>query len=130
MKKITKVKPPFEFDAYTRVLSRLSKEDGGGFMITFPDLPGCMSDGETEEEALENGRDAFISWVSARIDQGKDIPEPKARSVDFVEADVSGRFLARVPKYIHARLVKRAQREGVSVNSLVLAFIAAGLGQG
>ncbi len=130
MKKIAKVNPPFEFDAYTRMLSRLSKEDGGGFMITFPDLPGCMSDGETEEEALENGRDAFVSWVSARIDQGKDIPEPRARSVDFVEADVSGRFLARVPKYIHARLVKRAQREGVSVNSLVLAFIAAGLGQG
>jgi len=130
MKKIAKVNPPFEFDAYTRMLSRLSKEDGGGFMITFPDLPGCMSDGETEEEALENGRDAFVSWVSARIDQGKDIPEPKAKPVDFVEADVSGRFLARVPKYIHARLVKRAQREGVSVNSLVLSFIAAGLGQG
>lgn len=130
MKKIAKVNPPFEFDAYTRVLSRLPKEDGGGFLITFPDLPGCMSDGETEEESLENGRDAFIAWISARVDQGKDIPEPKAKPVDFVEADVSGRFLARVPKYIHARLVKRAQREGVSVNSLVLSFIAAGLGQG
>lgn len=130
MKKIAKVNPPFEFDAYTRVLSRLPKEDGGGFLITFPDLPGCMSDGETEEESLENGRDAFIAWMSARVDQGKDIPEPKAKPVDFVEADVSGRFLARVPKYIHARLVKRAQREGVSVNSLVLSFIAAGLGQG
>lgn len=129
MKKIAKVQPPFEFDAYTRVLSRLSEEDGGGYLITFPDLPGCMSDGETEEEALENGKDAFLSWVAARMDMGKKIPEPKTKPIDYVEADVSGRFLARLPKYIHARLVKRAKREGVSVNSLVLSFIAAGLGQ-
>ena len=129
MKKIVKIQPPHAFDDYTRVLSRLSEEDGGGFLITFPDLPGCMSDGETEEEALENGQDAFLSWVSARSDQGKAIPEPKTRPGNYVEADVSGRFLARMPKYIHARLVKRAAREGVSVNALVLAFIAAGLGQ-
>jgi len=129
MKKIAKVKPPFDFDSYTRILSRLSEEDGGGFLITFPDLPGCMSDGDTEKAALENAKDAFFSWVSARIDQGKAIPEPRPRSVDYVEADVSGRFLARLPKYIHARLVKRAAREGVSVNSLVLSFIASGLSQ-
>ncbi|MBF0406396.1 MAG: toxin-antitoxin system HicB family antitoxin [Candidatus Riflebacteria bacterium] len=43
---------------------------------------------------------------------------------------MSGKFLARVPKYIHARLSKRAEREGVSVNALVLSFIATGLGQG
>lgn len=130
MKKIELIKPPFEFEAYTRVISRLAEEDGGGYLITFPDLPGCMSDGETEEEALENGKDAFLCWVSARADMGKKIPKPKTKPVDFVEADVSGRFLARLPKYIHARLVRRAKREGVSVNALVLSFIAAGLGQG
>lgn len=129
MKKVANVKPPFAFDEYTRVLSRIAEDDGGGFLITFPDLPGCMSDGTTEEEALENGRDAFVSWVSARMDQGKNIPEPKAKPMDYVAADVSGRFLARMPKYIHARLVKRAEREGVSVNALVLSFIASGLGQ-
>ncbi|MBU1105055.1 MAG: type II toxin-antitoxin system HicB family antitoxin [Candidatus Riflebacteria bacterium] len=75
-----------------------------------------MSDGETEEEALENGQDAFISWVSARIDKGKKIPAPTTKPVDYVAADVSGRFLARLPKYIHARLVKRAERESVSVS--------------
>lgn len=129
MKKIAKISPPFPFDAYTRVLAPLPKEEGGGFMISFPDLPGCVSDGETEQEALENGQDAFLAWVSARADQGKDIPEPKTKPVGYVEADASGRFLARLPKYIHARLIKRAEREGVSVNALVLSFIAAGLGQ-
>ncbi len=37
----------------TRVLL---PEEGGGYLIEFPDLPGCMSDGETLEEAIENGR--------------------------------------------------------------------------
>lgn len=76
MKIIKKIEPPFEFESYKRILSRLTKEEGGGFVITFPDLPGCISDGETEEEALENARDAFFCWISARIDQGKAVPEP------------------------------------------------------
>ena len=47
VKNIKKVEPPYPFEAYTHVVSPLSAEDGGGFLITFPDLPGCMSDGET-----------------------------------------------------------------------------------
>ncbi len=43
---------------YPFVMRPLSPEEGGGWLITFPDLPGCMSDGETPEEALENGKDA------------------------------------------------------------------------
>jgi len=79
MKKIAKVQPPFEFNAYTRVISHLSEEDGGGFLITFPDLPGCMSDGDTEEEALENGKDAFLAWVAARMDMGKKMREAQSQ---------------------------------------------------
>ncbi len=42
----------------------LAKEEGGGYLITFPDLPGCMSDGETPEEAIANGLDAAKSWLA------------------------------------------------------------------
>jgi len=74
----------------------LSVEDGGGYLITFPDLPGCMSDGETEAEAVANGRDAFESWVSARVDTGKSIPEPTYHPEPLPTA--SGRFVTRLPK--------------------------------
>ena len=104
----------------------LDAEDGGGFVITFPDLPGCMSDGETIEEAFANGRDAFSAWVAATIDMGRPVPPPVSRPAELL--DVSGKFVARLPKSLHARLAARARQEGVSLNTLVLSYIAEGLG--
>ena len=127
IKKIKTVTPPFSFEAYSHLISQLTKEDGGGFLITFPDLPGCMSDGETEAEAVSNGRDAFEAWVAARMDTGKAIPEPFYRPDTVPE--VSGKFVTRLPKSIHAKLAERAKAEGVSLNTLVLAFVAEGLGR-
>lgn len=127
IKKIRRASPPYPFEAYAHIVSPLSAEDGGGFLITFPDLPGCMSDGETEAEAIVNGRDAFESWVSARADAGKSIPEPAYRP--DATPSVSGRFVTRLPKSVHAKLAERAKAEGVSLNTLVLTFIAEGLGR-
>ncbi len=44
---------------YAIRIEKLSAEDGGGYLATVPDLPGCMSDGETPEEALNNIQDAI-----------------------------------------------------------------------
>lgn len=127
IKKIRATKPPYPFEAYSHIISQIQKEDGGGFLITFPDLPGCMSDGATEAEAVTNGRDAFKAWVSARKDAGKEIPEPFYRPDTVPE--VSGKFVTRLPKSVHAKLAERAKAEGVSLNTLVLAFVAEGLGR-
>jgi predicted RNase H-like HicB family nuclease len=61
---------------YPVLIEPLSDEDGGGFLATVPDLPGCMSDGETPEEALVNIRDAILTWIEAAEDMGRPIPEP------------------------------------------------------
>ena len=39
----------------------LLEEEGGGTLIEFPDFPGCITDGETPEEAIAQGRDALAS---------------------------------------------------------------------
>ena len=127
IKKIKTAKPPCPFEAYSHIISQIPKEDGGGFLITFPDLPGCMSDGATEAEAVANGRDAFKSWVAARKDAAKEIPEPLYRPDTVPE--VSGKFVTRLPKSVHAKLTERAKAEGVSLNTLVLALVAEGLGR-
>jgi len=128
VKTIKRVEPPYPFEAYAYIITPLSEEDGGGYMITFPDLPGCMSDGETQKEAIKNGRDAFSVWISSRVDAGRNVPPPEWQP-EATPEDASGKFIQRVPKTIHARLVRRAKAEGVSLNSLVLSFIAEGLGQ-
>lgn len=126
VKKVKAIEPPYSFEDYMHEIAPLTEEDGGGFLITFPDLPGCMSDGETMDEAIANGRDAFLAWISAVVDMGKPIPKPASKPMELIEA--SGKFVARLPKTLHARLVARAKQEGVSLNTLVLTFIAEGLG--
>jgi predicted RNase H-like HicB family nuclease len=61
---------------YRVVIEPLSEDDGGGFLATVPDLPGCMSDGETPEEALVNVQDAILAWIEAANELGRTVPEP------------------------------------------------------
>ena len=54
-------------------------EDGDVFWLAeIPDLPGCMTDGVTPDEALENLEDAKRLWVETMIEDGFDIPEPRS----------------------------------------------------
>ena len=64
---------------YPVVVEPLLPEDGGGFVATVPDLPGCMSDGETPEEALVNVQEAIIAWIEAANDMGHAVPRPTRR---------------------------------------------------
>lgn len=99
----------------------LSKDEGGGYSISFPDLPGCWSDGATPEEAIANGRDALQAWLAVAHEFGDDIPRPFSA--------VSGRFVQRVPRSLHAQLIARAKAEGVSLNTLVVSLVAQGMGR-
>ncbi|MBZ4193108.1 MAG: type II toxin-antitoxin system HicB family antitoxin [Candidatus Contendobacter sp.] len=49
---------------YPLELRPLSPADGGGWLVTFPDLPGCMADGETPEQAIQEGWDAAAAWLA------------------------------------------------------------------
>lgn len=126
-KTIKAIEPPYPFEAYTHIIEPLAASEGGGFLLTIPDLAGCMADGETEQEALENGKEAFIAWVSAVADMGDSIPSPVFKTHNTKAYSYSGRFVQRVPKSLHAKLSQQAKQDGVSLNSLVLGFIAEGL---
>ncbi len=106
---------------YSFTVRPLTEEEGGGYLIEFPELPGCISDGATPEEAIANGRDALSSYLLTAREFGDRIPAPGGAA--------SGQWRQRVPKSIHARLTQRASQEGVSLNTLVTALIAEGLGR-
>lgn len=85
-------------------------KEEGGFIVTYPDLPGCISCGETIESAVANAIDAKEVWLEAAIEEGIEINE--ADSLD----DYSGQFKLRIPKSLHKSLAEHSQREGISMN--------------
>jgi antitoxin HicB len=107
---------------YPFTIRPLTEDEGGGYLIEYPDVPGCISDGESPEEAIINGRDALKCTLLTLREFSAPIPAPGA----FAAA--SGQWRQRVPKSLHARLVQRAKQENVSLNTLVTAMIAEGLG--
>jgi antitoxin HicB len=69
---------------YAVIVKPLPPDDGGGFIAVVPDLPGCMSDGETPLEALANVQDAIAAWIEAAHEMGRDVPLPTQDLVDAV----------------------------------------------
>lgn len=63
---------------YAVMIEPLSAADGGGFLATVPDLPGCMSDGATPEAAVRNVQDAIAAWIEAARDLGHEVPQPRS----------------------------------------------------
>ena len=57
-------------------IERLAESDGGGYLATVPDLPGCMSDGATPEEALKNVQEAIASWIEAAREWNQEVAKP------------------------------------------------------
>lgn len=110
---------------YSVKLSRLSEEDGGGWLAEIPELEGCKSDGETPEEALNNIRDALEGWLEVAKEDNKPIPDP----IFYKHQDYSGKFTLRLPKALHRFLAKRAEIERVSLNQYILSLISFNAGR-
>jgi len=64
---------------YPLIVEPLSAEDGGGYLASVPDLPGCMSDGETPEEAVRNVQAAVADWIEEAHATGRAVPAPRPK---------------------------------------------------
>jgi antitoxin HicB len=111
---------------YPFTVRPMTAEEGGGYLIEFPDLPGCRSGGETVEEAIANGAEAKRDLIAAMSEAGRELPPPSAEATD----SYSGKWVVRTPKSLHRGLAERACEEGVSLNTLAVAILARGLGRG
>lgn len=85
-------------------------KDEGGFVLSYPELPGCITIGKTLEEAIANSTDAKHEWLCAALEDGVTIPEP-----DSLE-EYSGQFKLRIPRSLHKILSEHSKREGISMN--------------
>lgn len=102
-----------EVDDYMKMpysITIIPDHESGGFVVSFPDLPGCLSCGETIESAIANAKDAQKEWLIAAMEEGIAIPEPNS------EKAYSGQFVVRVPRSLHKLLAENAKMDGVSLN--------------
>lgn len=90
----------------------------GGYVVSLPDLKGCISSGATVEEAVANLNDAKREWLVAALEDGYEIPEPAA------DDEYSGQFKLRIPKSLHRQLAENSRREGISMNQYCLYLLA------
>ena len=88
----------------------IEDKEEGGFVVSYPDLPGCITCGETVESAIINALDAKKAWIEAALEEGVEIHEP-----DSLEG-YSGQFKLRIPRSLHRSLAEHSQREGISMN--------------
>lgn len=98
-------------------------EDGdAGWVAEVKELRGCIAQGRSRQELLENIDRAMEAWIEDALDAGDPIPEPRP------DASYSGKVLVRMPPYLHGELVAEAERQGVSLNQLAVTLLARGAG--
>jgi predicted RNase H-like HicB family nuclease len=107
---------------YARVLT--PDEEYGGYTAEIFEFPGCVTEGDTATEALENLETAAEAWIEAALNMGQEIPEPSASQ------EYGGRIALRLPRSLHGRAVRMAERDGTSLNQFLVAAIAEQVGVG
>lgn len=96
----------------------------GGYVVEIPELPGCLSQGETAEEALAMIQDAKKCWLQTALVKGTEIPKPARGTEEY-----SGKFNIRMPKSLHKALSEKAKEENISLNQLIIYQLSRGIGR-
>ena len=102
---------PYKIELYPDV-------EEGGYAVACPELPGCLSCGETIEECIESIQDAKLAWITASLEDGYPIPEP-ARIGEY-----SGQFKIRMPNSLHKKLAEHSKEEGISMNQYCIYLLS------
>ena len=113
-------------------------KDEGGFVVSYPDLPGCITCGETIETAISNANDAKKAWIEAALESGIELQEPNnleeysgqfklriprslhrslaEHNIPLNYLEYSGQFKLRIPRSLHRSLAEHSKKEGISMN--------------
>lgn len=92
--------------------------DEGGYVVSFPELPGCITCGEDMEKAIANAIEAKKTWLQSALEEGIEIEEPDSLN------NYSGQFKLRIPKSLHRSLSEHSKREGISMNQYCLYLLS------
>ena len=101
----------------------LEQDEDGSYLIQYPDLPGCMTCGNTVEEALKMGEDARKCWIDSALQDNDFIPEPR------IAENFPDNFKLRLPRTLYKQLASNANMEGCSMNQYCVYLLANSVNQ-
>ncbi|HEX2058346.1 MAG TPA: type II toxin-antitoxin system HicB family antitoxin [Actinomycetota bacterium] len=85
----------------------------GGFFARVVELRGCMTEADTQLEALQQLEEAQAEWLAAALEAGDPIPRPSG------DNEFSGKIFVRTSPHLHRMVSEAALREGVSMSQWV-----------
>ena len=94
-------------------------EDGDGYTVEVPDLPGCVTEGATLADAVLMAQDAASGWVLDELEEGR--PAPAASAMEDIRADAGGLGQPRFPGY--GRLCRKYGNTAVRKNCTIPAWL-------
>ena len=107
---VAAIKRPFKYE----VDITWSEEDSA-YVVRVPELPGCVTHGESMEEAVKMADEAIYAYLEALLQTGQSIPVPLA------EEELSGEFVVRTGMpALHRKLKLMAKAEGKSFNAFLV----------
>ncbi|MBY6240648.1 type II toxin-antitoxin system HicB family antitoxin [Methylosinus sp. Sm6] len=98
----------------------LIHEEGGGFGISFPDFPGCVSTGRTIDEAIAKGAQALALHVAGMAEDGEPLPQLRGVSQLRADPELADWFADATVAAIEVELPRRAVRVNISIDEGLL----------
>lgn len=100
---------------YPAVFSPL--EENPGFCVTFPDLPGCVTEGHSVLEAIMNAQDAAGGWILDELEDGNPIPSAsKITDIDIEDGDFADLIVLDMDTY-SAKYGSKSVRKNCTIPS-------------
>jgi len=102
----------------------VKNREEGGYALSCPELPGCITSAETIEEGIEAIEDVKKACIKSYLADNIRVPEPGDYSI------YSGQLKLKIPKSLHKSLVERSIQEDVSVSQYCLYLLSDGVNNG
>lgn len=101
----------------------IKDETEGGYVLSVPELKGCLTCADDLEKGMLMLEDAKRQWLLAAVESGHEIPEPSTLE------GYSGQFKLRLPKSLHRELSEESRREGISMNQYCVYLLSQRIGK-
>jgi antitoxin HicB len=101
----------------------LIRQDEETWFARVAELPGCMTEADSAEEAAVMIQEAMADWIAVALEDGQPVPEPRPAE------EYSGKFVLRVSKSLHRDLAEAANRDGISLNQYLNVELARAVGR-